>query len=61
MPKDCPQGTRDPTRRRVINKVMQEEGIFEKYGAETNGEYTRCRVTVKTRWWRPATLSRYIQ
>jgi mannose-6-phosphate isomerase-like protein (cupin superfamily) len=26
---------------------MQDQGIFEKYGAETNGEYTRCRVTVK--------------
>ena len=45
--KGLPPGMRDPARRLVTNKVMQDQGIFEKYGAETNGEYTRCRVTVK--------------
>ena len=42
-----PPGMRDEARRVVTNKVMQDRGVFEKYGAETNGEYTRCRVTVK--------------
>jgi mannose-6-phosphate isomerase-like protein (cupin superfamily) len=45
--KGLPPGMRNPDRRCVTNKVMQDEGIFEKYGAETNSEYSRCRVTVK--------------
>ena len=39
--KGLPPGIRDPAHRFVYNKVMQDQGIFEKYGAETNGEYTR--------------------
>src|SRR5271156_2669876 len=40
-------GMCDPACRFVYNKVMQDQGIIEKYGVETNGKYTRCRVTVK--------------
>jgi mannose-6-phosphate isomerase-like protein (cupin superfamily) len=45
--KGLPPGMRDPACRLVTNKVLQDQAIFEKYGAETNGEYTRCRVTAK--------------
>jgi hypothetical protein len=45
--KEFAPGMRDPARPFAYNKAMQDRGIFEKYGAETSGEYMRCRVTVK--------------
>ena len=38
---------RDPARRFFYNQVLKDQGIFERYSAETNGEYSRCRITVK--------------
>jgi mannose-6-phosphate isomerase-like protein (cupin superfamily) len=42
-----PPGVRDERRRTVTNKVVKDVAIFEKYGAETNGEYTRVRAKVR--------------
>jgi hypothetical protein len=58
--KGLPPGMRDPACRFVYNKVMQDQGIFEKYGAETNSEYTRSRVIVKPGGGVPTTLSHRI-
>jgi len=42
-----PPGVRDESRRTLSNKIVKDLVFFEKYGAETNGEYTRVRVQVK--------------
>jgi quercetin dioxygenase-like cupin family protein len=41
-----PPGMRDPARRTLANPLIKDLVIFEKYGAETGGEYTQVRVTV---------------
>ncbi|KAL9098525.1 MAG: hypothetical protein Q9163_005832 [Psora crenata] len=41
-----PPGIRDNARRFLCNSVLQDEVTFEKYGAETGGEYTRLKVKV---------------
>ncbi|MCJ1358236.1 MAG: hypothetical protein MMC33_008235 [Icmadophila ericetorum] len=41
-----PPGMRDPSRRTFDNPILKDTIYMEKYGAETNGEYIRFRVTV---------------
>ena len=37
---------RDPARQTLSNLLIKDVALFEKYGAETGGEYTQVRVTV---------------
>ncbi len=41
-----PAGMRDPARRVLTHPIIKDRAIIEKYGAETNGEFTQIRVTV---------------
>ena len=44
--KSAPPGLRDDSRRILTNPVLKDEVTFEKYGAETEGKYTRIKVKV---------------
>jgi hypothetical protein len=41
-----PPGLRDPSRRNIHNAMVRDKIIIDKYGYETNGEYTEIRVQV---------------
>ena len=41
-----PPGIKDPERRKIWTPVAKDWAIFEKYGRETNGEYTLLTVSV---------------
>ena len=41
-----PPGMKDPERRKIWTPVAKDWAIFEKYGRETNGEYTLLTVSV---------------
>lgn len=41
--KSLPPGIRDPSRRVLTNSGVKDKVTIEKYGAETNGEYTLIR------------------
>ena len=41
--KSLPPGMRDPSRRVLTNSGVKDKVTVEKYGTETNGEYTLIR------------------
>ncbi|KAL9627439.1 MAG: hypothetical protein Q9164_007607 [Protoblastenia rupestris] len=41
-----PPGIKDEARRTLTNPMLKDEVFFEKYGIETNGEYTRLKIKV---------------